>query len=65
MEQVVEFQAKNKGVESTWHMNKTHWIKVVYDLDIPTAEIEILVKQVFDTIVSSMTKSKKKELELS
>ena len=51
--------------EVEMHMNKTHWIKVVLDSDIPKAEIEHLAKQAYETIVSSLTKSKRQELGLS
>lgn len=63
--QVTELQDQYKGVEPAWHMNKKHWIKVMLDSDIPAAEIERLVKQAYDTIVSTLTKSKKEELDLS
>ena len=65
VEQVAELQDKYKGIEPAWHMNKTHWIKVILDSDVPTAEIEDLVKQAYQTIVSSLTKSKRQELGLS
>lgn len=63
-EQVTELQDKYKGVEPAWHMNKTHWIKVILDSDIPPEETEKLVKQAYDTIVSSLPKSKKQGLGL-
>lgn len=65
VEQVAELQDKYKGVEPAWHMNKTHWIKVILDSDIPKAEIEALVKQAYNLIIASLPKSKKQELGLS
>lgn len=65
VEQVAELQDKYKGVEPAWHMNKTHWIKVILDSDLPKAEIEMLVRQAYDTIVLSLPKSKRQELGIS
>lgn len=63
-ENVVELQAKYKGAEPAWHMNKTHWIKIILDSDVPDKEIKILVKQAYDLIVKSLPKSKRQELGL-
>lgn len=65
VEQVSELQNKYNGIEPAWHMNKTHWIKVILDSDVPTVEIENLIKQAYQTIVSGLTKSKRQELGLS
>ena len=61
---VVELQEKYSGVQPAWHMNKNHWIKIVLDSDVPDNEIEHLVKQAYDLIVISLTKSKRQELGL-
>lgn len=63
-ENVEELQMKYNGVQPAWHMNKTHWIKIVLDSDVPADEIEKLVKQAYDLIVKSLTKSKRQELGL-
>ncbi|MCH5217559.1 MAG: MmcQ/YjbR family DNA-binding protein [Muribaculaceae bacterium] len=63
-ENVEELQATYKGVQPAWHMNKTHWIKIVLDSDVPENEIESLVKQAYELIVKSLTKSKRQELGL-
>lgn len=65
VDSVVELQDKYQGVEPAWHMNKTHWIKLVLDSDVPTEEIKALVKQAYDLIVASLPKSKCQELGLS
>lgn len=65
VEQIAELQDKYKGIEPAWHMNKTHWIKVILDSDVPKAEIETLVKQAYNLIIASLSKSKKQELGLS
>lgn len=64
VDQVAELQDRYKGVEPAWHMNKTHWIKVVLHSDVPTSEIEQLVKRAYETIVSSLPKSKRQELQI-
>lgn len=61
---VTELQDKYQGVLPAWHMNKTHWITVLLDSDVPAEEIKILVKQAYDLIVASLSKSKREELGL-
>lgn len=46
-------------------MNKTHWVKIVLESDVPDKEIETLVKQAYDLIVQSLPKSTKTQLGLS
>lgn len=58
-EQVGPFQEKYNGVEPAWHMNKTHWIKVVLDSDVPDAEMRSLIKNAYDLIVASLPKAKR------
>lgn len=64
VERVTELQDKYQGVLPAWHMNKTHWITVLLDSDVPAEEIKILVKQAYDLIVASLSKSKCIELGL-
>ena len=40
-------------------MNKSHWIKIVLDSDLPDKEIETLVRDAYDLIVASLPKSKR------
>lgn len=63
-ENIEELQAKYKGVQPAWHINKTHWIKILLDSDVPSREIENLVKNAYDLIVKSLAKSKRQELGL-
>lgn len=65
VESVTELQDKYQGVLPAWHMNKTHWITVLLDSDVPAEEIKILVKQAYALIVASLSKSKREELGLS
>lgn len=61
-ESIVDLQEDYHGIQPAWHMNKTHWIKVVLDSDVPDKEIESLVKQAYDLVVNTLTKSKRIEL---
>ena len=63
-ENVEALQTKYNGIQPAWHMNKTHWIKIVLDSDVPEKEIENLVKQAYELIIKSLTKSKRQELGL-
>lgn len=63
-DKVFELQDKYTGIQPAWHMNKKHWIKVVIDSDVPGSEINGLVKQAYDLIVSSLPKSMRTTLDL-
>lgn len=63
-ENVDELQARYNGVQPAWHMNKTHWIKLLLDSDVPDKEIETLIREAYDLIVKSLPKSKRQELGL-
>lgn len=65
VEEVSLLQDKYSGAEPAWHMNKTHWIKIVLDSDVPTDEIKRLVRQAYELIVTSLPKAKQQELGLS
>lgn len=64
-EKIAELQERYRGIEPAWHMNKTHWIKIVLDSDVPTEEIEVLVKQAYDLIVANLSETNRKELGIS
>ena len=63
-ENVKALQDKYTGIQPAWHMNKTHWIKMVLDSDVPEKEIENLVKQSYELIVKKLKKSTRQELGL-
>lgn len=65
VDQVAALQEKYTGIQPAWHMNKTHWVKLVLGSDVPISEIEALVKQSYEMIVASLTKSKRQELGLT
>lgn len=60
--QIAELQTKYSGIQPAWHMNKTHWIKIVLDSDVPESEIKNLVKEAYDLIVAHLSKTKRAEL---
>lgn len=64
VDQVAALQEKYTGIQSAWHMNKTHWVKLVLDSDVPSSEIKALVKQSYELILGSLTKSKIQEFGL-
>ena len=63
-ENVEELQARYRGIQPAWHMNKTHWIKLVLDSDVPDKEIEHLVTQAYNLIVKKLPKIKRQALGL-
>lgn len=63
-EMIIDLREHYQGVQPAWHMNKTHWVKIVLDSDVPDKEIEALVKQAYDLIVKGLSKSKRTQLGL-
>ena len=63
-ESVTLLQEKYHGIQPAWHMNKTHWIKIVLESDVPEQEIENLVRQAYGLIVKSLPKSTRQTLGL-
>ncbi len=61
-DQVQELQEHFIGIEPAWHMNKTHWIKIVLDSDVPKEKIRSLVRQAYNLIINRLSKAKKEEL---
>lgn len=61
-DKVLELQDKYEGVQPAWHMNKTHWIKVVLDSDVPDDEIEALITDAYNLIFNSLTKAQRLSL---
>lgn len=64
-EQVAELQDQYRGIELAWHMNKTHWIGLYLDSDVPEAKIRELIKEAYELIVRKLSKAKRAELGLS
>lgn len=63
-ELIDELQDKYSGIQPAWHMNKTHWIKIVLDSDVPQSEIKDLVNNAYNIIVAHLSKSQRAELGL-
>lgn len=60
-QQIEELQDKYEGIKPGYHMNKKHWISVYFDADVPEKTIKELVKQSYDMVAASLSKSKRKE----
>ena len=63
-DKVEELQTQYNGIQPAWHMNKTHWIKIILDSDVPEKVIESLVKNAYELIIVSLSKAKRQELGL-
>jgi len=57
-----ELQEHYQGITPGWHMNKTHWISVYFDMDVPDKVIEQLIKSSYDLIVASLPRKKRENL---
>ena len=64
-ERVVELQSRYQGVQPAWHMNKTHWVTLVLESDVPDREIEDILRRAYGLIVSRLPKSRRQELGLA
>lgn len=63
-DQVVGLQDRFQGVSPAWHMNKTHWISLELDSDVPDDKICELLRQSYDLVVGRLTKATKRGLGL-
>lgn len=63
-DEVAELLDRYRGIEPAWHMNKTHWIGLVPDSDVPDDEIRRLVRQAYSLVVARLTKAVRRELGL-
>ena len=50
------------AITPAYHMNKKHWISVYFDGSIPTGEIERLIDNSFNLVVSKMTKKDQRSI---
>ena len=60
-QQIEELQDKHEGIKPGYHMNKKHWISVYFNSDVPEKTIKDLVKQSYDMVAASLSKSQRKE----
>lgn len=61
---VIEMRERYDGAHPAWHMNKTHWLGIILDSDIPDDKIRELVREGYDLIVKRLTRAKRAELGL-
>lgn len=62
---VDELQDRYSGIQPAWHMNKTHWIKILLDSDVPQSEIQSLVGNAYNLIVARLSKLRRAECGIS
>lgn len=53
-ETIPELQEKYKGCFPAWHMNKSHWIGVRLESDVPDSKIKELITSAYNLIVSKL-----------
>ena len=51
------------GVGHRSHLDRRFWISVLFDADVPVAEIERLVAHSYDLVTAKLTRKQKAELE--
>ncbi len=54
-----ELQDRYEGVRPGYHMNKTHWISVYFDRDVPEGTIRELVKRSYELVADGKGRSGK------
>lgn len=59
---IEELQSKYSGAQPAWHMNKTHWIKIELESDVPDMEIVSIVRQAYNLVVKGLPANKRKDL---
>lgn len=63
-EDILELQAKYNGCFPAWHMNKSHWLGVRLESDVPDSIIKELITDSYNIIVSSLSKKIREDLGL-
>lgn len=63
-ERVTELIEKYSGCFPAWHMNKTHWIGVRLESDVPASVINEMIADSYALIVSSLNKTTRERLRL-
>jgi predicted DNA-binding protein (MmcQ/YjbR family) len=61
-ERALELRASYEAVQPGYHMNKHHWITVLFDRSIPKREILSWIDDSYQLIVASLPKAKRQEL---
>lgn len=63
-ERIPELQEKYRGCFPAWHMNKSHWISVCLESDVPDKEIKELITSAYNLIVLKLSRKTREELGL-
>lgn len=61
-ETISEMQSRYQGAFPAWHMNKTHWLGIHLESDVPDALIRSILKNGYDLIVAKLPKKFRGEL---
>jgi predicted DNA-binding protein (MmcQ/YjbR family) len=61
-EYALELRADYTAVTPGFHMNKSHWNTIVYNMDLPDKLLLELVQHSYDLVVSSLPKKTQREL---
>ena len=64
-EKVIELTEKYKGCVPAWHMNKTHWIGVCLDSDVPVDVISAIILDSYRMIVASLSRKTREALKIN
>jgi len=63
-EKAIELRQEYEAVEPGFHMSKTHWNTITFNLDLNDKEILKLVDHSYDLVVNSLTKKTRLEFGL-
>lgn len=61
-EQWAELQERYEGIRPGYHMNKKHWISVYFNRDVPDDLVRKLIRQSYELVTASLTKSQRETL---
>jgi predicted DNA-binding protein (MmcQ/YjbR family) len=63
-EKAIELRQEFEAVKPGFHMSKTHWNTVTFNLDLNDKEILTLIDHSYELVVNSLTKKLRREFEL-
>lgn len=61
---IPELQEQYAGCFQAWHMNKSHWIGVRLESDLPDKKIKELITESYRLVVSSLPRKTREELNM-
>ena len=59
----IELRADHQSIIPGYHMNKEHWNTVILNGELKNQEIEVLIKESYECVVSGLTKKDKEILQ--